>query len=517
MKTFAIILFFLCQSQVGLTQGMVTTYEGKSIDSKILNQPVKYSVILPKDYNESEKKYPVVYLLHGLGGYDYTWLEHGRLSQHIDEAVRKNEIQPMIYVMPEGYRTYYVNDYYGKFLYQDMFVKELVPFIDANYRTIQDKDHRATVGFSMGGFGALILPLKHPEVFSVCVPLSISIRTDDQYMAEDQTEWDEQWGKLFGGVGLSGKERITKYYKENSPFHLLNKGNLKQFKDLKIFIDNGDDEQTLSKSNEALHILLRDLNINHEFRVRNGGHTFEYWRGSLTNGLHFIDDAFNKKTYRGDANDLSSTISKVLDVNPNLINNDEFEILLPEGYNTSFRYYPVIYFIGKFDNSTKSIISNKVISEIKENKLPPIISIFIDPDFKTSLESIILNAKKNYRIRDGRRFQSLIGFKEGGTKAMNYLMKNNDFTSCAIFDSPVDIEVLKSLSEDKIKSLKSTWFFISTTDKSKNYNSNGLTHIIFKEKQIYHEYRVSQGDGDLNWFLKEVSSALDFSQRKIHY
>ena len=193
------------------------------------------------------------------------------------------------------------------------------------------------------------------------------------------------------------------------------------------------------------------MNINHEFRVRNGGHTFEYWRGSLTNGLHFIDDAFNKKTYRGDANDLSSTISKVLDVNPNLINNDEFEILLPEGYNTSFRYYPVIYFIGKFDNSTKSIISNKVISEIKENKLPPIISIFIDPDFKTSLESIILNAKKNYRIRDGRRFQSLIGFKEGGTKAMNYLMKNNDFTSCAIFDSPVDIEVLKSLSEDKIK------------------------------------------------------------------
>ena len=155
MKNVVIIVLILSKSLLGMAQDMVVTLEGKSIKSKILKQEVKYSVILPKDYSKNEKAYPVVYLLHGLGGNHYSWLEYGRLSQHVERAVNNKEIQPMIYVMPEGYRTYYVNDFYGEFLYQDMFIKELVPFIDANYRTLPKKDKRATIGFSMGGFGAL--------------------------------------------------------------------------------------------------------------------------------------------------------------------------------------------------------------------------------------------------------------------------------------------------------------------------------------------------------------------------
>lgn len=511
-------MLFLFQSHKGSTQDMVYVYEGKSIDSGILSQSVKYSIILPEDYYESNKRYPVVYLLHGLGDTHYSWLEYGRLSQFIEKKVHNEEIQPMIYVMPEGYRTYYVNDFYGKFLYQDMFVKELVPYIDANYRTIPDNRGRATIGVSMGGFGALILPLKHPEIFSVCVPLSISIRTDNQYMTEDPNEWDEQWGRLFGGVGLYGEARITQYYKDNSPFHLLRKDNLNHFKDLKIFIDNGDDENTLSKSNEELHILLRDLNIDHEFRVRNGGHSFEYWRGSLRNVLNFIDDAFNQKPYRGDEKNNILEDAIVNEQGSNLIRNNEFEILLPDGYESSFRYYPAVYFIGQFDASTKKIISNTVIDKTKKNEFPLSISVFIDlVNSKLSLDSIISNVKQNYRIRDGRRFQSIIGYKEGGARALDYAVKTAGFTSCAIYDAPIDVRVFNSLSMTEIKSLKRNWFFISATDKSVNYKANGLTHIILKEKEIYHEYRVSEGFGDIVWFLNELPTALDFSQRKIHY
>ncbi|MBJ7881948.1 alpha/beta hydrolase [Gelidibacter salicanalis] len=517
MRTFVIILLFILQSPMGSAQDMVVTYEGKSIESKILGQTVKYSIILPKDYLKSEKRYPVVYLLHGLGGNDYSWLEYGRLGQHIDDVVNKNEIQSMIYVMPEGYSTYYVNDFYGKFSYQDMFVNELVPFIDANYRTMPNNKNRATIGFSMGGFGALILPIKHPEVFSVCVPLSISVRTDDQYMTEDPTEWDEQWGRLFGGVGIYGEDRITQYYKDNSPFHLFNKTNLNRFKDLKIFIDNGDDEQTLSKSNEELHILLRDLNFDHEFRVRNGGHNFEYWRGSLTNGLNFIDDAFSQKPYRGDVKEHFSDTVNAAKLDLKLMNDDGFDVLLPVDYTTSLRYYPVVYFVGKFANSTKVAIANMLMHQTKAVKFPPIISVFIDLKSEMSFDSIMSIAKSNYRIREGRRFQSIIGFKEAGAKAFDYAVKNPDFTSCAVYDAPIDIETLKALTEDQIKSLNRTWFFVSTTDKSMNYKSNGLTHILFKEKDIYHEYRVSQGKGNVDWFLNELSDALDFSQKKIHY
>jgi enterochelin esterase-like enzyme len=518
MKTLVVIILILLQSQLGLAQDMVVTYEVKSIDSEILNQEVKYSIILPREYSKSKKVYPVVYLLHGLGGNHYSWLEYGRLSQHVQKAVSNGEIQPMIYVMPEGYSTYYVNDFYGKFRYQDMFINELVPFIDANYRTIPNSKNRATIGFSMGGFGALILPLKHPDVFSVSVPLSISVRTDDQYMTEIANEWDDQWGRLFGGVGLHGEERITPYYKANSPFHLFKKENLNQFKDLKIFIDNGDDEQTLSKSNEALHILLRDLNFDHEFRVRNGGHTFEYWRGSLINGLQFIDDAFNQKPYRGD----KEKVYPLDDVNvqklsKNLIHDDGFDVLLPDDYETSVRYYPVIYFIGKFNDSTKTAISSIITSRTKAGKFPLIISVFVDLELELKFDSIIAEAKVKYRIRDGPRFQSIIGFEEGGAKAFDYAVKTSNFTSCAVYDAPIDIGVFKTLSDAQIKSLKRNWFFISTTDKSENYRSNGLTHIILKDKDIYHEYRVAQGQSHINWFLKELPNALDFTQKKIHY
>jgi enterochelin esterase-like enzyme len=516
MRTVVIIFLLILFSQMSLAQNMVITYEGNSMESKVLNQTVKYSIILPKDYYTSKKEYSVVYLLHGLNGKDYSWLEYGRLSQHIEDAVKNGKIKPMIYVMPEGYRTYYVNDYYGEFLYQDMFIKELIPFIDEEYRTIRNSKNRATMGFSMGGFGALILPLKHPDIFSVSVPLSISIRTDDQYMIEDAKEWDEQWGRLFGGVGLLGKERITQYYKDNSPFHLFNNENLNRFKDLKIYIDNGDDEQTLSKSNEELHILLRDLKFNHEFRVRDGGHTFEYWRGSLRNGLNFIDDAFNQKQYRGDEIDFQ--IDTINNINSSLINDTGFDVLLPEDYTTSFRYYPVIYYVGDFDNTTKLAIADMISYQTKRNNFPPSISVFIDFESRISLESIISKIQEKYRIREGPRFQAIIGFKEGGAKALQYAVTTNNFTACAAYDSPIDIQIFNSLlNENDTNSLKSMWFFISTTDKSQHYKSNGLTHIILKEKEIYHEYRVDEGYGDIHWFLNKLPTVLDFMQNKIHY
>ena len=267
-KMHSILIVLLLNFSKGFAQENLRIIEGLSIESEILGQAVKYSIILPEEYHTTKKSYPVVYLLHGLGDDESSWLEYGRVNQYTDGAVKQGEIQPMIYVMPQGFRNYYVNDYAGTFLYEDMFIDELVPFIDNTYRTIPDRDHRATMGYSMGGYGALILPLKHPEVFTISVPLSISVRTDQQYKTEDASGWDDQWGRLFGGVGETGENRITDYYKQHSPFHIFKAPNLTKFSDLKLYIDNGDDEYTLCRSNEELHVLLRDRNFPHEFRVR---------------------------------------------------------------------------------------------------------------------------------------------------------------------------------------------------------------------------------------------------------
>ncbi|HET9053416.1 MAG TPA: alpha/beta hydrolase-fold protein, partial [Cyclobacteriaceae bacterium] len=214
-------LVILLSATTACAQNNVRIIESLSMNSNILSQDVKYSIILPEDYYTSKKSYPVVYLLHGLGDNESSWLEYGQVSRVVDHAVKKKEIIPMIYVMPAGYRNYYVNDYAGKFLYEDMFMKEFVPFIDKQYRTIADKNHRATLGYSMGGFGALVLPLRNPDVFTISVPLSISVRTDAQYITEDAAGWDDQWGRLFGAVGTTGAERLTDYYKQHSPFHIL--------------------------------------------------------------------------------------------------------------------------------------------------------------------------------------------------------------------------------------------------------------------------------------------------------
>jgi len=159
--------------------------------SNILGQNIKYSICLPAGYETSKDEYPVVYLLHGLGDNETAWVEYGRISQIADKAVEDGEIVPMIFVIPQGFRSYYVNFYDGSFNYQDMFIQELIPYIESNYRVKNDRQHRATIGYSMGGFGALILPLMNPEVFSACVPLSISVRTDEQYLFEDPKEWKE--------------------------------------------------------------------------------------------------------------------------------------------------------------------------------------------------------------------------------------------------------------------------------------------------------------------------------------
>lgn len=490
--------------------------EGLSMTSSLLAQEVKYSVILPEDYFVSKKSYPVVYLLHGLGDNESSWLEYGRISQVADQAVRQKQIVPMIFVMPQGFRNYYVNEYTGKFLYEDMFIKELVPLIDKQYRTLADKEHRATMGYSMGGFGALVLPLRNPDVFTICVPLSISVRTDEQYKTEEASGWDDQWGRLFGGVGTTGNERITEYYKQHSPFHIFAQQDLSAYKNLKLYIDNGDDEETLCRSNEELHMLLRDRNFPHEFRVRNGGHEFVYWRDALPNGLRFISDAFEGKPYRGDNKTYAAKIAQGSSGPGKVMDTDTYSISLPLEYTSTQRFYPVIYFLGDFDTATKKSIAAKVQEETQAGSLPPVIVVFLKANEDALTTTIIPSIEKQYRARTGFRFRALIGFEKGGTTALRYALTPEIFTSCAIFDSPIACEELKNAVNVNDKVLGRTWLFMATTDKSINYQGNGCAHVFLRDKEIYHEYRVQEGKGGKDWFMKGLPEVLNFTQRKIH-
>jgi S-formylglutathione hydrolase FrmB len=227
-------------------------WEDQVLQSTLLNRPIEYTVLFPEGYDESEESYPVVYLLHGFGDDETAWVKNGGIQFYVDKHIA--ETVPMIYVMPQAFNSYYIDKYNGNFPYMDMFVEELVPEIDSRFRTKKDKSQRAVMGYSMGGYGALILPALPPEVFSISVPLSMSFRTDQQYMAESQSSFDNQWAPNFGPAkGVSGAARLSDYFKVRSPFYFFNEENLTIYNNLHILIDCGDDEESFIFNSKSLH------------------------------------------------------------------------------------------------------------------------------------------------------------------------------------------------------------------------------------------------------------------------
>jgi enterochelin esterase-like enzyme len=130
------------------------------------NRDVEVAVYLPPGYENGRERYPVVYNLHGgSGSPDTQW---GRMGKTITDAIEKNRVvKPMIYVWTTSFVNIEFRDVPSRNLYPSTFLmKELIPFIDKNYRTIASREGRGIDGFSMGGFGALHHAFKFPEFFS---------------------------------------------------------------------------------------------------------------------------------------------------------------------------------------------------------------------------------------------------------------------------------------------------------------------------------------------------------------
>ena len=264
------------------------------LSSKILGVSVKYSVYYPASYmTDKEKHYPVVYMLHGIGDDNNSWNgNYLHANMKIDSWAEKG-LGEMIYVFPQGFSSYYCNRYDGTFSYMDMFVNELIPLIDSSLRTIPDKQHRAVTGYSMGGFGAIALAEKHPELFIACAPLSLSVRTDWQYKEESQDGWNNQWGKIFGGYGQAGDARITEYYKQHCPLYYFNAANKEALSTVHWYLICGDNEENLLYANDQLHCVLAENGYVHEYRVVDGGHSSSVWMPALNEVLPMFDYYMN--------------------------------------------------------------------------------------------------------------------------------------------------------------------------------------------------------------------------------
>jgi enterochelin esterase-like enzyme len=265
--------------------------EGLSMSSTILVKPVNYAVYLPPDYSSSERRYPVVYLLHGYTDNESGWIQFGEVQLAADRAIAGREIPPMIIVMPDGGVSWYINNADGSERWEDMFIQEFIPYIDKTYRTRPKKEFRGIAGLSMGGHGSLVQSLKHPDLFAACAAFSSAVWTEKEIRKMAEGSRNELFTKLFGQT--EDKSPYTDHFKANSAIDLMNSLTKEQVERVRYYIDCGDDD-FLYKGNAALHVLMRDKGIKHEYRVRDGGHTWSYWRTGINDGLKFIGESFHR-------------------------------------------------------------------------------------------------------------------------------------------------------------------------------------------------------------------------------
>ncbi|RYY34719.1 MAG: esterase family protein [Sphingobacteriaceae bacterium] len=241
--------------------------------SAAMKKSIKAVVIKPDGYSDAQK-YPVVYLLHGYGGHQDDWIKTAPIIKALSDQYK------FIIVCPDGNVSswYFDSPVDPAWKYETYVSTELVHYIDKHYATISNRSGRAITGLSMGGHGALYLAFKHQDVFGAAgsmsggvdirpFPLNWNIADRLGKYSDNQQRWDSN--------------TVTNLT------HLLTPNSLQ------LIIDCGTDD-FFYNVNKILHKKLSDMNIQHDFISRPGGHTWQYWANAVQYQSLFFNNFFKK-------------------------------------------------------------------------------------------------------------------------------------------------------------------------------------------------------------------------------
>jgi enterochelin esterase-like enzyme len=245
------------------------TSEDHTFHSATLGRQMPYRVYLPPGYHtpaRAAQRYQTIYLLHGMGGRYDEWSGYG-LEEVANQLLRSGEFSHSIVVMPQGGLGYWMNQV-GGVAWADYVARDLVPHIDAVYRTIAAREARAVGGLSMGGHGAIQLALNYPDLFGIAGAHSPSIRGQDIAPA-------------YFGTGADFAER--------DPVALVAGSRLAD--PPRIWIDAGEDDPWRETA-EGLHAALLDRGWTHEWHLYPGEHDGWYWGDHIWDYLPFYAQAF---------------------------------------------------------------------------------------------------------------------------------------------------------------------------------------------------------------------------------
>lgn len=267
------LLFLIFSSTFFLSAQQVDTV---GVHSSKMNIEVKNIIILPDGYDvQSDKVYPVVYLLHGYGGNHLSWLK--TVKPALPQLATKWQL---IIVCPDGKNSWYWDSPINPKSQYDTYVsKELVNYVDDHYKTVKSPKGRAISGFSMGGHGALWLTIQHPDIFGACGSMSggVDIRPFPN-------NWD--MAKSLGSYAANKSvwdantviTNIDKLAANNTP----------------LIVDCGQNDFFL-EVNENLHKLLLAKKIKHTYIMTSGEHNPKYWNKAVEWQLAFFIKFFSSE------------------------------------------------------------------------------------------------------------------------------------------------------------------------------------------------------------------------------
>ncbi len=265
----SLFLFLLSLSSFALAQSSVAKYEYFYLQSDLMWRKMPYRVIYPKDCFESkDKRYAVIYLLHGLSGNYKNWTERTDVLRHALEY-------DFLIVTVEGENGWYVDSSVKpNSFYESYIVKELIPEVDRKFRTVADRRYRIIAGLSMGGYGAIKFGLKYPDKFAIVGSFSGALAATS--INEKKTlEWIAK--SLLDAFGETGSETR----KANDIFQIVQNLSEEKIKALPfIYLDCGT-EDFLFKDNQEFARLLAEKKVRHEYRQLPGAHTWSYWNSQL--------------------------------------------------------------------------------------------------------------------------------------------------------------------------------------------------------------------------------------------
>ena len=246
-----------------------------SVYSTSMKKQIKNIIILPASYTQNtQKKYPVAYLLHGYGGCYDTWATYTK-----PDLAQMASNFDMIIVCPDGLNSWYWDSPKNQaYRYETFVASELVKYTDKNYATIPEKKGRAITGLSMGGHGALWLAIRHKEIFGAGGSTSGGV---DIRPFPKNWEMNKQLGDYESDKTLWDQHTVI------TQVDKIKDG------DLALIIDCGEQDFFL-EVNKALHKVLLEKNISHDFITRPGGHNGQYWNNSIDYQILFFDKFFKK-------------------------------------------------------------------------------------------------------------------------------------------------------------------------------------------------------------------------------